>query len=185
MDFLLLIIPQGWGVIGKGPWRGILPPTVPPWGSRRPAAPANPPTFPPTTGEEQMTATSIINNAVWITAADLRRRPVCRTHGHRATTPPPPPPATTTTPSPRSSTCGKSGRAPRGRERAPDERGWRDQRVRVSTSICPLLPQLDQRANCPLIDGDSFAINLPSKTPSPPPPPPHPTPGRRPRTGSN
>lgn len=87
---LLLIIPQGWGVIGKGPWRVILPPTVPLWGSRRPAAPANPSTFPPTTGEEQMTATSIINNAVWITAADLRRRPVCCTHGHRATTPPPP-----------------------------------------------------------------------------------------------
>lgn len=37
-----------------------------------------------------MTATSIINNAVWITAADLRRRPVCCTHGHRATTPPHP-----------------------------------------------------------------------------------------------
>lgn len=85
-------------------------------------------------------------------------------------TPAPPATTTTTTPSPRSSTCGKSLRAPRGRERAPDERGWRDQRVRVSTSICPLLPQLDQRANCPLIDGDSFAINLPSKTPTTPTP---------------
>lgn len=46
-----------------------MPPNIPLWGH----AGLHPP---PRTGEEQMTRISIINNAVWITAADRRKRPV-------------------------------------------------------------------------------------------------------------